>query len=134
MMSMTPMIDVVFLLLIFFMTVSQVSKLNRENLELPRLKGSEDQRPAILTINVTQEGRIVVSGRTYSPVDLVEVVQAELQKLNEEAKRLKQVPQRLNVVLRADERATCGTVNKVVKVLLAEEVKHVRMAVEVPQG
>ena len=41
-MNMTPMIDVTFLLLIFFMTVSQVSAVNKEQLELPQLKGSED--------------------------------------------------------------------------------------------
>ena len=44
---MTPMIDVTFLLLIFFMTVSQVSKLNREQLELPRQQGTEEQQPTI---------------------------------------------------------------------------------------
>ena len=38
-MNMTPMIDVVFLLLIFFMTVSQVSQINRERLRLPKEKG-----------------------------------------------------------------------------------------------
>jgi biopolymer transport protein ExbD len=69
-MNMTPMIDVVFLLLIFFMTVSQVSKLNRENVDLPRLKGAEDQRPTILTINVTQEGRTIVSGNPLSTARL----------------------------------------------------------------
>ena len=46
-MNMTPMIDVTFLLLIFFMTVSQVSKLNREQLELPRQQGTEEQQPTI---------------------------------------------------------------------------------------
>ena len=45
-MNMTPMIDVAFLLMIFFMTVSQVSKLNREQLELPRQQGTEEQEPA----------------------------------------------------------------------------------------
>ena len=45
-MDMTPMIDIVFLLLIFFMTVSQVSEINKIQLSLPKLEGSDDQRPA----------------------------------------------------------------------------------------
>ena len=35
-MNMTPMIDVVFLLIIFFMLVSEISNLNMEDIQVPR--------------------------------------------------------------------------------------------------
>src|SRR5690242_9987000 len=54
--NMTPMIDVVFQLLIFFMTCSQVSEANREALELPKLKGTEDQANSELIVNIDQDG------------------------------------------------------------------------------
>ena len=38
--NMTPMIDIVFLLIIFFMTVSQITQVNDEPIELPKLEGS----------------------------------------------------------------------------------------------
>ena len=42
--NMTPMIDVVFQLLIFFMLVPHMSQVNKELLELPKLEGgTEDQ-------------------------------------------------------------------------------------------
>ena len=68
MMNMTPMIDIVFLLIIFFMTVSQITRVNEERLELPKLRGAEDQSPTSLTINVTKEGVIKISG---SEVDVL---------------------------------------------------------------
>ena len=53
--NLTPMIDVVFLLLIFFMTVSQVSKINKERLDLPQQQGAEEQpedKPAFFLLIV----------------------------------------------------------------------------------
>ena len=126
-MNMTPMIDVVFLLLVFFMTVSQVSKLNRESLELPKLKGAEDQRPTVLTINVTREGRIVVSGNTLSTARLAGMIIDELATLGDDSNKL-------TVVLRVDQRADCRTVNQIVTALAKLQVNRVRIAVEVPQG
>ena len=65
---MTPMIDIVFLLIIFFMTVSQVSEVNRERLELPQQQGSQDQKPAVLTININELGEILVGGSRLSVI------------------------------------------------------------------
>ncbi len=125
-MDMTPMIDIVFLLIIFFMTVTQVSKLNKEQLELPKLKGSEDQKPSVLTINVTAGGEIVISGRTYSLSDFVSLVNRELRRVGDD-------PSRLSIVIRADQRSTSGGVNSVVTALTKLQVTRVRIAVEVPQ-
>ena len=58
----TPMIDVVFLLLIFFITVSQMSQSQNDPVQLTRLSGSIDQEPTLLTINIRQGGEIVVGG------------------------------------------------------------------------
>jgi len=129
-MNMTPMIDVVFLLLVFFMTVSQVSKLNRAHLELPKLKGAEDQRPTVLTINITREGRIIVSGNAMSAARLGQMIVEELEKLA----AVGDDPSKLTVVLRVDHRADCRTVNQIVTALAKLQVNRVRVAVEVPQG
>ena len=58
--NMTPMIDITFLLLIFFMTVTQVSKINKEQLELSQQKGTEEQQEGVVTVNVTKEGQVIV--------------------------------------------------------------------------
>ena len=64
--SMTPMIDIVFLLIIFFMTVSQITYVNDEPLELPKLAGTDDQETSTFTINITPSSNIVISGKETS--------------------------------------------------------------------
>ena len=76
--NMTPMIDVVFLLIVFFMTVSQVSEANRVQVELPQLRGSKDQTPQTLTINVTADEQIIISGNTVSMTDVINMAQQEI--------------------------------------------------------
>ena len=122
-MDMTPMIDIVFLLLIFFMTVSQVSEINKERLELPKLKGSEDQQPTTVTVNVTEAGEIVVSGNELSMPELVALVGDQLGSVGDD-------PSRLTIVLRADRRGTSRTVNEVITRLSQLGVTQVRIAVE----
>jgi len=124
-MDMTPMIDIVFLLIIFFMTVTQVSELNRERLELPKLPGAEDQKQTTLTVNVDADGDIVVSGNRVSMAQLLSLVSIELAKLGDD-------PQRLTVVLRADERGDCRTVNQLVNSLGRLQITRLRIAVQVP--
>ena len=124
--NMTPMIDIVFLLIIFFMTVSQVSEANREQLALPQQPGSQDQKPSLLTINFTPEGEIVVGGAIYELSELIALVADELVRLGDD-------PTRLTVVLRADRQVTSGVVSRTVKELAKMDVRKVRFAVEVPQ-
>ena len=87
--DMTPMIDIVFLLIIFFMTVSQISAVNNERVELPRLEGSEEQQPVVLTINVTQDGEIVVAGNRLTLPNFIRLVSQELVKVGDDPTRLK---------------------------------------------
>src|SRR5437868_8059135 len=95
---MTPMIDVTFLLLIFFMTVNQVSKTQRERVALPQLAGSQDQSQQSLVINVDRAGQIIVATNRLTLPELVGLVSGEVAKLAQEHKE----PDQLSVVLRAD--------------------------------
>ena len=73
--NMTPMIDVVFLLIIFFLVSSHLARQEAQMpLELPVAdSGSEpvpSERPR-LTINVTAEGSLLLAGRTVTSAELV---------------------------------------------------------------
>jgi biopolymer transport protein ExbD len=120
--NMTPMIDVTFLLLIFFMTVNQVSKMNAEPLELPQLKGSQDQSEAVITVNVDQYGDIVVSSNHLSLGQFASLVGGELAANQND-------PTRIKVVLRADRRGNCRVVNEIVAMLVKLDIHQVRIAV-----
>jgi biopolymer transport protein ExbD len=125
-MNMTPMIDVTFQLIIFFMACSQVSKINEERMELPKQQGSQDQPPTSITVNVNQEGQIIVSARRLSAVELVSLMADEIARQGGDTSRV-------HIVLRADARGTSRTVNEVVRSLAKIQLTRIRIAVEVPQ-
>lgn len=125
-MNMTPMIDVTFLLIIFFMAATQVSELNKERLDLPKLPGAEDQQRTTLTVNVDRHGEMIVSARRVTMSELLTYVSIELSKVGDD-------PSRLTLVLRADQRGDCRTVNRIVTALARLQVDRVRIAVEVPR-
>jgi biopolymer transport protein ExbD len=70
--SMTPMIDIVFLLIIFFMCVTEISKLEIESLTLPEasMARDNDPTPPRLTVNVMRNGSYRVGGEDYSSSEL----------------------------------------------------------------
>jgi biopolymer transport protein ExbD len=73
--NMTPMIDMVFLLIIFFLLSSTlVQQETQAELALPKAKNVLDDRSEIaakrLTINVQESGAISFLGRSIDPKDL----------------------------------------------------------------
>ena len=82
-MNMTPMIDIVFLLIIFFMTVSQITQTLDEPIDLAQV--GPDGKPletATLTINLDISGQLIVAGNQYTTSELSRAIRMELQRLN----------------------------------------------------
>ena len=125
-MNMTPMIDIVFLLLIFFMTVTQASRIKEEQLELPQQEGSRDKETSSLPINIRQDGQLVMLGRVLQ-LDRV------LTLVNEELARVDNDPRRINIELRVDQRGESRAANQVAKSLEQLNIKRVSFAVQVPR-
>ena len=125
-MNMTPMIDIVFLLLIFLMTVTQASRSKEEQLELPQQEGSRDKETSSLTINIRQDGQLVMLGRVLQLDRLLTLV-------NEELARVDNDPRRINIELRVDQRGESRAANQVAKSLEQLNIKRVSFAVQVPR-
>ena len=125
-MNMTPMIDIVFLLIIFFMTVTQVSRVNKERLDLPDQEGSSEQPEAPVTINVRASGEIVVSGDVISIPVLVSLVADRVAKRGGD-------PSKVKIVVRGDAAGQSQTMNEIVNALSKINVTHINLAVEVPR-
>lgn len=71
--NLTPIIDVVFLLLIFFLVATKFSDLERDVRVLPPSSRSARPVTAIpqeLVINVTSEGKLLIAGSEISTDDL----------------------------------------------------------------
>jgi len=76
-MNLTPMIDVVFLLLIFFMVATKFAEIERDLAVNP--PSARDARPVTaapkeLIVNVTLDGRYLVAGVEYPAEDLERLI------------------------------------------------------------
>ena len=125
-MNMTPMIDIVFLLIIFFMTVTQVSKVNKERLDLPDQEGSMEQVDAPVIINIRKSGEIVVSGNVISTPVLVSMVADEVARRGGD-------PRRIKITVRGDANGNSETLNEITEALGNIEVQNIFLAVENPR-
>lgn len=104
---MTPMIDMVFLLLVFFMTVSTLARADKQvELDLP--ESSQSDVPEDLsdrgTVSLDAEGNIYLHAR---PLDL-ETLQAEMKKALE-------LNPELRIHVRADQETPYGEIQKVLR-------------------
>lgn len=124
-MNITPMIDIVFLLIIFFITVSQMSEARDEPVELPEISGAEEQTPTSITINIDEDGVIIVSKTKYTVLELMNLVADELAAKGNQASLLK-------IVIRQDRRGTCETINQVMTQLKDFGINEVRIGVREP--
>jgi len=93
--SLTPLIDVVFLLLIFFMVSTSFEKEAQLEVTLPETSAQSPlEQPESLNIVINIDGRFEVDGRALSDSNRATVVNAISKVLNEDPKR--------PVVIRAD--------------------------------
>jgi biopolymer transport protein ExbD len=125
----TPMIDVVFLLIIFFMTTAQFAQLTRAEVELPLERGEQQTlaEQAGIVVNITREGQLIVSGRAVSLAKLEAIVRSEI------AREPDRPAQQLKLLIRADRDAPAARLNRVVEVLRPLGVGAARLATEVPR-
>ena len=117
--NLTPMIDVVFLLLIFFLAATTFAREEVElDLRLPQAKsgkaGSGEQQ---LVVNVFADGKLTVDGREVTLAALQQKLQAAVQRNAEQA-----------VVVRGDQESRFGTGLAVLDVCRLAKVKKVDFA------
>jgi biopolymer transport protein ExbD len=107
--NMTPMIDIVFLLIIFFMTVSQITRIRDLPVQLPTIEGGTAKNKITnVTINVTENGEMHVTGKQRTEPELVSLLAELLSKYDNN-------PQRIKIEIRYDRRCKSATMNQLVK-------------------
>ena len=92
--NLTPMIDIVFLLIIFFMVGTKVSELERKiALDVPRVSNTEVLSPAPRkrVVNILRDGRILLDQEEVTVKELVRRLQLQ-----------RQQDQQMGVIVRGD--------------------------------
>tara|TARA_B100000686_G_scaffold82541_1_gene89173 strand:+ start:826 stop:1206 length:381 start_codon:yes stop_codon:yes gene_type:complete len=123
--NMTSMIDIVFLLIIFFMIVSQISETNKEQIELPALSAELEQQSAKVTVNINADSEVIVSGESIGINQLQAMISQELAAVDGNTNRL-------FVTLRVDRNALTDRANEVMRILNGAGIPGVRVAVAAP--
>lgn len=108
-MDLTPMIDIVFLLIIFFITVTQITKVNSEKLPLPKVVVSDEQTSTKVTVNIRQSGQIVIDGQSKTMDQTVYYLGRKIEAQQND-------PFKVRVTLRVDHRCP----NRVPKALIRQ--------------
>src|SRR5688572_1720364 len=103
----TSMLDINFLLIMFFMMTAHFQRETHSRLELPQESGEKQVQPdeAGLVINVAAGGEIIVSGKTIDLETLRGMVQAQVESVS------KDTPEALKLMVRADRNASSQNLN-----------------------
>ena len=123
-MNMTPMIDIVFLLIIFFITVFQITQTLDEPVNLAKM--GPDGKPletATLTINLDISGQLIVAGKNYTTSQLSRAIRNEIQRLDND-------PARLKVLIRCDKDCPGKFINELNEELGKLRITRIRLSVE----
>ena len=121
--NLTPMIDIVFLLIIFFMTVAQITRTADTKLELPRVMlGTESQKTATVVINMTDEGILMTGGQRVPLEMLVQSIQRKVNQLDGD-------PNRVRIQLRIHRTCPSRHVTRLLSELASRGFQQVRSAV-----
>ncbi len=128
--DLTPMIDVVLQLIIFFLFTSQFSQLIRSPIDLPEQPGEKNAAVAsgLVVVDVRQDGTILIANEPVSLDGAVRILQAEIAKRGGDSAAVE-------LLIRADRAARAATVNDLVDRLAALGVRRWQVGTaEVPGG
>jgi len=125
--EMTPMIDIIFLLIIFFMVAAKFAQQATIDLNLPNEKGevAPANTPSALIINLTANGEIILD----SPDNIISIdaLDSRIQSFVDAESATWDL-----ITLRADEHAESSSLNEILRVLNKHGLRATRIATESP--
>lgn len=118
--NLTPLIDVVFLLLIFFMlTTTFVNLENRIKVDLPTGDFAAAEPSENIIVTITENNTIYLNGKLIDPLKLTESIAAEI----------KDEPEKI-VILEADKNVRHGKVIRVMDLLKKGGAERIAIATQ----
>lgn len=133
--DLTPMIDVLLLLIVFFTLTSQFSSTQRTPMDLPRERGEPDPSKASteLFIDLDRDGGVMVLGQPYD-LGTLQTLLAGREFAVEHPDDPDAAMQPVEVVIRADRNCSTANLNAVAQVLLRVGVRRWSLATSAEGG
>lgn len=127
--DLTSMVDLVFLLLIFFLTTSTFIEKSRARVELPEEVGEALQKitTSSVVINITRNGTIVVGGEYLSVDQVIAMLSADIKAAGGD-------PSAIDLLIRADRAAPLEHLNQLAERLIDLNVRRWNLATVIPYG
>lgn len=126
--DMTPMIDVVFLLIIFFMYTSHFAQTAHTPIDLPEEEGEREQAtPATLTLDVDAEGRYSIMGRSVEFNQIAARLNATIAETGAQ-------PGEVDLLIRADRNVPAAYINRLASELSDSGIRAWKLGTAVPGG
>lgn len=126
--DLTPLIDVVFLLIFFFMITSKFGDLRRTEIDLPREpgeRGGTAREPAMI-VDLTGDGRMLVDSHEVSVIELERMARTGLAAATD--------ADPFDVLIRPDRNAPARDLDRVLSRLAAIGVREWRLGTVEPDG
>ena len=117
--NITPMVDVILVLLVIFMVTANFLKKESININLPKVAKADANIKESTQIALTKDGKFFIEGKSISEEDLVT-------SMSREAK----LRPNMRVTLAADENITYGSVSKLMGVLRRCGVTKIALSVK----
>ena len=139
--NMTPMIDVVFQLIIFFMLITDLTQKDLEALTLPvaETASKDEMVKGRITINIDKDGAIVIKKVNYGTLDDPDAVLAMRTFLGNEVLKGEKEPDGTSeraLLIRADETTEFKHVQKLMRICGENGIRiyKIHLAAAEPQG
>ena len=121
--NLIPLINVVFLLLIFFMLSSTMVVPENLGIDLPRSKNASPRAPSSIVVVVNRDGRMAIDGRTVAVADLGAVLARAVADSRD-----------AEVLIKADMAAAAVHVTEIISQAQAAGISRVGLATEGPKN
>lgn len=121
--NITPLVDIMLVLLITFMLVSTLVDFSAINVELPKAATGEEAKIKSVAVVVTKAGRYFVAG---NPVN-------SLKELKEILKAKKEQNPRIQAVISADKNVSHGQVVKIIDLVRRLDILKFAISVELSE-
>ena len=112
--DLTPMIDMVFQLIIFFMVLINFTQADQDQrIVLPKselAKPPDKPQENLVTVNLAKDGQVFMAGQAYT----TDTFQSQLKVERENVVRQGESPKNVTIVIRAHKLAKTGDVQKVI--------------------
>jgi biopolymer transport protein ExbD len=117
--NITPMVDVILVLLVIFMVTANFLKKESININLPKVQAADPNVSQSVQVALTRDGKILLEGQSITEEKLISTLERDIK-----------FRPNMRLTLSADEKLAYGTIMKLMGVIRKSGVSRVALSVK----